>query len=805
MGPTILLIAGAVFLLLGFLIGLARGIGRSTIRLVTLLLAIVLVFLITVPIAKLLLNIDISGLLQLLPFLPKEINGVPITSANGTIEALTQGIPEVSDFLSENPTLTNFVLALPVLLVSIPLFYPIWFMVFLVSLILYAILKNPLMRLFTKDKNLSGKKTAGSRLGGAGVGLVAGFVAFAMLFVPIFGLLNISDKVFEASGSVATEAKANYESYTKNPAVAAARIVGFGALGNLFLRQVSSFEAEDGTKLAIVDEIDNLADVIVLFLDNGGLDGFPEHLDYNKIEELIKQKPFSTSLIRVMLNSKLLVKSAPYVARKGGVKLAETMGLPKNNAEAYNKMTDSIAETMDAKSEELELNHAYDQYQKGNVIIESGNAYLRVTDVPMGNFVRFRVRENGGLYVLTNDNSKPLSIGRAPEGGATFTGELTPVDDVKKAAQEVGDAIAKILCDNVVGKRKDDEARVMLGNVASGLVEKAGADLCDGKSSVVTADVSDALEQTKEKALQKDSFTYSGQTGESLGELFSTSVQKLLEEEPDAAAELLSGLLTPMMGMLLPDKTDDKEPSSDQQLYIPPEVGQVLNTVRDSEALSGVGETLLDIVSESPLTENIPSEVMDSIKDAYSDKDTDIGGVASAAISAIDLFAADPETGSDIQLKAISGLLSSLTPNTVGTLKNLLTLEFLTALIGNETAAQEAKKLVDQGLDILASEAGSADFEKDSLAVQKLYSLIIAKGSLNPMDLLTIAPYAEESPLVAKMLHFCTEYKMALSAAQKSEFKTALVNAYNSSKAAVDVKKPIYTDIATIAGVSVSF
>lgn len=210
-----LIITGIVllFLLFGFLWGFIRGLKKTSLRGVWLILTAVLCLIISPLISKLICNINISGL-------NINING---TVATNIKEAITLGISSAlnGSNLESLPILTSLTDKLPIIILN-PFVFVISFWILKIILLPFNAILAKLLFNKKNNKKQSNKKakTLGNelidkkeakapikkyRLYGGLVGIVVGLIVCCATFVPIFGVLNIAKELNETTITVIEE------------------------------------------------------------------------------------------------------------------------------------------------------------------------------------------------------------------------------------------------------------------------------------------------------------------------------------------------------------------------------------------------------------------------------------------------------------------------------------------------------------------------------------------------------------------------------------------------------------------------
>ncbi|MBP3437421.1 MAG: CvpA family protein [Clostridia bacterium] len=184
---NILLIGAAIFILIGFLLGLKRGFARSFLRLVFVVAIALASFYVTDYVAK-------QAMVQVVA-----IDGVEMT-VKEFLSVLLHQTEGVAEIISNSPTLEGFILAAPEALFRVVGFVIIFFLLKLVSVPVTAII-NAIF--FPKKKD--GKSVNRHALLGSLVGAVQGFFCFLVVMVLFFGVIDVARAFVTAYDSTENE------------------------------------------------------------------------------------------------------------------------------------------------------------------------------------------------------------------------------------------------------------------------------------------------------------------------------------------------------------------------------------------------------------------------------------------------------------------------------------------------------------------------------------------------------------------------------------------------------------------------
>ena len=212
------------FLIAGFLWGFIRGLKKSAFRGIWLILTLIVALFISQPIAKLVVNINISSL-------NINIDGQTASTIGQAIQLYaTEFIGE--DVLTGVPALSQLINGLPIMIVSPVMFalifwalkitlWPIW------AIIAHIVFKQKSKKVTAEKayvninnkpvyvaKSAEDKKPNKHRWYGSLVGVVCGLIVCCATFVPVFGYMNILEEVDNMQVTVKTEDTSSESSST---------------------------------------------------------------------------------------------------------------------------------------------------------------------------------------------------------------------------------------------------------------------------------------------------------------------------------------------------------------------------------------------------------------------------------------------------------------------------------------------------------------------------------------------------------------------------------------------------------------
>ena len=335
----------ALIVVISALVGLIRGLNKSVVRLMLMLMAVLLTFSIAGPISKTIANnIIIEG----------QSLGQMLLSNIRTEEM-------VARILDAAPLMEEAILVLPAFGVSILLFPVIFCTLSFISWIVFLFVQKPLRRLIFKDscrKEDYAEQSKGARVGkrfaGMGVGIFTGLLIFAMLLIPACGLLNILpeptamqelvDPMVEQEMITQSDADMVMELYasTDTGLLKALKAFGVGDTGKAYLNSVSKITAE-GQTTHLGDEIDSLFTVAQTAIEGGLVNALVVSEDEDALLAVLSDKVFMNQLTRDMFQSRLLRSAAPELMAIAMESVAESMNVP---ADVMASIKDSIRDTL---------------------------------------------------------------------------------------------------------------------------------------------------------------------------------------------------------------------------------------------------------------------------------------------------------------------------------------------------------------------------------------------------------------------------------------------------------------------------
>lgn len=172
--------AALLILIIGFLIGFARGYQRSLLGLVITLVCAVVAFFLAPVITNAVLEFHINA----------KVNGVLAVTVKDFIIEIIKSISYVGEAIQASPTLADLVIVLPSLICNVVVFV-VGFL--LIKLVLWLVLYLPIALTVFSKKRLENKNKI--KLLGGGIGAVTSLIFLAVLMVPVFGVVSVTNEM----------------------------------------------------------------------------------------------------------------------------------------------------------------------------------------------------------------------------------------------------------------------------------------------------------------------------------------------------------------------------------------------------------------------------------------------------------------------------------------------------------------------------------------------------------------------------------------------------------------------------------
>ncbi len=259
---TIALILNIVFvviLILGFLLGMWRGVKKASINLVFSLVGVIVAFFCCGAITGAVMNISVT------------VNGEPST-IGGFLASLFNGNADIQHLIEANPNIEKLIANLPYAICNVIVFIVFALAVEFVMYILYKIFSA----IFVKKKDKEGNKLPKRRIAGGVVGVIKTAAVGLIMMMPLVSLIGtVSDLTNTSNDIYAEQVEQNNSAngllggVMPNEAlqvIDGLNTSAFGVIGNMFgldnvmFDYLSSFKLDDET-VYIRQEIANYNDV----------------------------------------------------------------------------------------------------------------------------------------------------------------------------------------------------------------------------------------------------------------------------------------------------------------------------------------------------------------------------------------------------------------------------------------------------------------------------------------------------------------------------------------------------------------
>lgn len=307
MGASALTILFVLAIVIGAVFGLVRGLRKSTVRLMFLVPAALISFLVAKPLAVLL-----DG-------------GLPLG------ELLTDSLKS-SQMFAQSALLQDAAETLPVFLLAVVTLPVVFLLLEFITWIVFLFVGKKLVTLIFKDG------TALERPGGAGVGVVSGVLCFAVTMAPFLALLDTlpaqetvdraMDAMVEQQELSREDAEMIVDAYSATDSFV---VKLFGGLGRPYLRSASKFTS-DGESVYLSDELNTIMAAMETALEGGLPEVIATEGDTAALLTLLDDEEFVNALLSDLLRSRIICSALRSVAASYVQELALDMNVPADKA-----------------------------------------------------------------------------------------------------------------------------------------------------------------------------------------------------------------------------------------------------------------------------------------------------------------------------------------------------------------------------------------------------------------------------------------------------------------------------------------
>jgi len=309
MDLIVLLALFVPIILINAIVGLVRGLNKSVVRLMFIVAAALLTYLIAGPIATAVANsITMEG---------KNLGELILAgiNADGSMDAI----------FAAAPLLLELVMVLPAFVIGIVIFPVVFYTLKVITWIVFLFVQKPLRKLIFKDscdkeeyKEQPKNKRLINRFSGLGVGIVTGMIIFGMLLTPflgVFGMLPDTDSMddmltymVEFGEMTPDDANMIREVYASTDAgiIKFYGVLGGRGLGKLYINSVTRVEA-NGISTTLGNELGSIMSLLKTMLQSGMLNDS----DPNAIYRLLADKDKLDSLMQECSTPRSSVPRSP--------------------------------------------------------------------------------------------------------------------------------------------------------------------------------------------------------------------------------------------------------------------------------------------------------------------------------------------------------------------------------------------------------------------------------------------------------------------------------------------------------------
>lgn len=701
MVTLLLTILFAAIVAISALVGLVRGLNKSVIRLMTLVLAVILTFIIAGPVTtSAVASFHIDG---------QTLGEILLESLRST--------EMMGDILDAAPLMQEAILVMPAFVIAIVVFPVVFFLLSFVSWIVFLCVQKPLRRLIFKDSGHKQDAAAqpkgvrvGKRFAGLGVGIVTGAVIFAMIVAPVFGLLSmlpsaeamqeLLDPMVEQEMISDADAQTIQNAYavTDSPLVNVFGSLGVTSAGRAYLNGVSKIEA-DGQVAYLGDEFNSLLAVVQTATEGGLVNALMTPDDQDALYAVLADKVFMNALMQDMFQSKLLRSAAPEVMAIAMETVAHSMNVPANKEAVYTKMMDSVALAVRSADIDYAGIAAYEQANPGARAAAGVSAPLKF--------------------------SSPAQTMTKEE----YEAEIQKLNALKKTISTILDtavsgdnaALTDCIADFIV---QEVQAQVS----ASGQAVLESFDTASVQSVISAIDAA-SMDADAGELLQQLTNCEKFETDVATVETIKTSVRDALKDalsDDGKAAETASTLANVVSDFIgaVSSATDESGNFSTENMDFEKIASAV--TELQGSTLQDIGSSVLDIVISGDLGGNdMVSDILGAVKEGY-ESGEDIGGTISAAGDLINIGAAmngDPAENQEALVTSFTSLINNLNEYTLQLLPTILSDSTITSMGVPAEMAAPVYSVVETLLTELMQLQGAADYTTEVNAILHLYDL----------------------------------------------------------------------------------
>ena len=724
----------AVTVAFGALVGLIRGLNKATIRLITLVLAAVLTFVVAGPVT--------TAIVQ-------EVKIEGMTLGQMILDALTEA-EMMANIMESAPLLKEAILVAPAFVISIVVFPVLFFVLKFITWIVFLFVQKPLRKLIFKDncnkqeyKQQPKGIRAAKRFGGLGVGLVTGALIFGMIMTPFLGLFTVlpSKNAMDTALDMLAEQNILSESdvetirtelgVTDSALINFYRLVGLTAAGRAYLDSTSKIQA-DGYTSSLTNEVGSLMATVQAAIEGGLVNALLSPEDTNALYAVLGDKQVMDDLMQAMFQSKLLCAAVPEVMAYAMETVASSMNVPANKEVVYNNMMDSVAQAV----KDADIDYAgIEAYEKANNMA--------------GRFARSNSKDK------TENETEGLTqewyeaeIQKLVKLASTISSILN------KSVAGDNKAITDSIADHIV-----NEVKAQAANGGDALVN---FDASSVQSAIATVDPStieaDGADQLLEQLTNQEKFETDVPTVETITESIRESVKTAVADEAKAGetASTLASVVSNFAEAVASATDENGEIDITKMDFA--KIGEAVSSLQNSN-LKDVGSSVLDIVVSGDLGSNqLVSDVLGAVKEGYENGE-DVGGTIGTAGALIGLGSAMGGTGEDGEVSeeavvnSLVGLINNLNEFTISLLPSILSADTFESMGIPAEYADAAYSVVETLLTELMALKGAEDYESEVNAILALYNLATSGvENFTEEDIIDLVNHALESDAICNTI-----------------------------------------------------
>lgn len=725
----------AVIVAISAVVGLVRGLNKSVIRLVTLVLAAILTFVVAGPVTTLVAqNVLIEG--------------------QTVGEILLEGLRSkeiIASILDAAPLMQEAILVAPAFVMAILIFPVAFFLLSFVTWIVFLFVQKPLRKLIFKDscnKEEAAQRPVGVRVGtrfaGMGVGIVTGVLIFAMIMTPMLGFFTTLpekstmdealDAMIEQNSLSAADAEILRDAYavTDSPLVNICAMIGLSSAGREYINSVSQIEA-DGQQVCLADELGSLMKTVQTAMKGGLVNALLSSDDPNALYPILSDKDLMDALMQDMFQSKLLRSAVPEVMAMAMESVASGMNVPANKEVVYNNMMDDIAVAV----KDAQINYAgIKAYEQANSVAHT--------------FARLRAPEQPETGALMTQEEYEAEIQKLVELVETISSILNTAisGDNKAFTDSIADHIV-----NEVSTQAAENGEDALANFDATSVQSAISNI-DAES--VDAGEGDAT-QLLEQLTDQEKFETDVATVETITEAIRESVKNAVADDSQAAetASTLASVVADFASAVSSATNENGEMDATKLDY--DKLASAVTTLQNSN-LKDVGSSVLDMAVSGDLGNNeLVSGALGAMKEGYENGE-DVGSAISSTGALINLGAAmdggeNGEADQEAMVNSLTSLINNLSDYTIGLLPSIMSTDTLTSMGIPKEHADAAYDVVETLLKELMKLKGAADYDSEVNAILSMYNLATSgMDSFTKEDIPELADYARKSDAIFNTL-----------------------------------------------------